>query len=164
MLLAGAFARGSNIGDHLGVAGRIYSVGYEGLTLDALVERLAGNRVTTVVDVRLNPISRRPGFSRNRLEAALNAAGIDYIHERTLGNPPENRESFRSGDGEHGRARMRSILANEASEALQRVVDLAANGRVAVLCVEREPHRCHREVIAAAAVEQNPAIEIIPMW
>jgi uncharacterized protein (DUF488 family) len=146
------------------VVGRIYSVGYEGLSLDALVERLAGNRVTTVVDVRLNPISRRPGFSRKRLETALHAAGIEYIHEKTLGNPPENRDSFRSGDGEDGRARMRAILANGASDALQRVVDLASNGRIAVLCVEREPQRCHRDVITAAVVEQNPAIEIIPMW
>lgn len=152
------------MGDDLGVAGRIYSVGYEGLTLDALVERLEGNRVTTVVDVRLNPISRRPGFSRKRLEAALNAAGIAYVHEKALGNPPENRDSFRSGDGEDGRARMRAILANGAGDALQRVVDLASGDRIAVLCVEREPHRCHRDVITTAAAEKNPAIEIIPMW
>lgn len=146
------------------MAGRIYSVGYEGLSIDALVERLAGNRVTIVVDVRLNPISRRPGFSRKRLEAALNEAGIEYVHEKTLGNPPENRDSFRSGDGQEGRERMRAILANGAGDALQRVIDLASNGRIAVLCVEREPHRCHRDVITAAAVEKNPAIEIIPMW
>jgi uncharacterized protein (DUF488 family) len=145
------------------VAGQIYSVGYEGLSLDSLVERLAANRLTTVVDVRLNPTSRRPGFSRKRLQAALNAAGISYVHEKALGNPPENRDSFRSGDGEAGRERMRSILACGASEALQRVVDLASNGRIALLCVEREPHRCHREVITAAAIEQNQAIEIIPI-
>jgi uncharacterized protein (DUF488 family) len=157
-------ARQPAVGNHLSVAGRIYSVGYERLSLGALVERLAGNRVTTVVDVRLNAISRRPGFSRKRLEAALNEAGIDSVHEKALGNPPENRDSFRSGDGEEGRDRMREILANGAGGALQRVVDLASNGRIAVLCVEREPHRCHRNVITAAAVEKNPAIEIIPMW
>lgn len=146
------------------MAGRIYSVGYEGLSLDVLVERLTGNRVTTVVDVRLNPISRRPGFSRKRLEGALSAAGIDYVHEKALGNPPENRDSFRSGDGEDGRERMLEILMNGAGDALQRIVDLASSGRIALLCVEREPHRCHRDVITDAAVEKNPAIEIIPMW
>jgi uncharacterized protein (DUF488 family) len=159
-----ALSQPSGVGDHLGVAGRIYSVGYEGLSLDALVDRLAGSRVTTVVDVRLNPISRRPGFSRKRLEAALNAAGIDYVHEKALGNPPENRDSFRSGDGADGRKRMREILANGARDALQRIVELASDGRIALLCVEREPHRCHRDVITDAAVEKNPAIEVIPMW
>ena len=157
-------SRRFEVGDHLGMAGRIYSVGYEGLSLDALVERLAADRVTTLIDARLNPISRRPGFSRTCLEAALDAAGIDYVHEKALGNPPENRASFRTGDGEDGRERMREILANGAGDALQRVVELASNARIAVLCVEREPRRCHRDVITDAAVERNPVIQVIPVW
>jgi uncharacterized protein (DUF488 family) len=143
------------------MSGRIYSVGYEGLTLEGLIDRLASANVTALVDVRLNASSRRPGFSKKRLSEALDAAGIDYIHERELGNPADNRDSFRTGDGTEGRARMRSILTNGASEALDRVIDLAAAQRIAVLCVEREQNRCHREVITGMAVERNPEIEVL---
>ncbi|HEX7134107.1 MAG TPA: DUF488 domain-containing protein [Iamia sp.] len=143
------------------MAGRIYSVGYEGMTLDGLVERLSGARVSVLVDVRLNPVSRKPGFSRRRLAEAMAAAGIEYIHEKELGNPPDNRDSFRTGTGEVGRARMREMLGNGAGEALDRVIGLAANQRIAVLCVERDRHRCHRDVITDMAVERNPEIEIL---
>ena len=143
------------------MAGRIYSVGYEGLTVDGLVERLAGSKVTTLVDVRLNAVSRRPGFSRRQLEAALSGAGIDYIHEKELGNPLDNRRSFQNGDATDGRKRMRAILLNGASEALQRLVDLASRERIAVLCLERDHDRCHRAVITEMVVERNASIDVL---
>jgi uncharacterized protein (DUF488 family) len=143
------------------MAGRIYSVGYEGLTVDGLVDRLAGSKVTTVVDVRLNPISRRPGFSRRQLEAALSGAGIEYIHEKELGNPLDNRHSFQNGDATDGRKRMRAILLNGASQALQRLVDLASKERTAVLCLERDHDRCHRAVIIEMVVERNATIDVL---
>lgn len=136
-------------------------MGYEGFTLDALVEQLTTAGVTVLVDIRLNPVSRRPGFSRRKLAEALSAAGITYVHEKPLGNPPDNRGAFRSGDSEAGRARMRSILSNGASEALDRVVALASEQRIAVLCVERDHTRCHRDVVVEMAVELNPAIEVL---
>lgn len=147
--------------DDLPVAGRIYSVGYEGFTLNALVERLATAAVTVLVDVRLNPVSRRPGFSRRKLDEALTAAGISYVHEKPLGNPSDNRDAFRNGDTEAGRARMRSILSKGAGEALDRVVALASEQRIAVLCVEWEHARCHRDVVIEMALERNPAIEVL---
>lgn len=150
-----------SLGDDLGVTGRIYSVGYEGMTLDALVARLSGARVAVLVDVRLNPVSRKPEFSKRRLTQALKDVGIEYVHEKELGNPQDNRDSFRSGDGEAGRSRMRSMLNNGAGEALTRLVDLASSQHVAVLCVERDHSRCHRDVITDMAVERNPGIEVL---
>lgn len=141
--------------------GRIYSVGYEGFTVEALVDRLAGAGVTTLIDVRLNAVSRRVGFSKRRLAEVLNEAGIAYVHEKELGNPQDNRDSFRAGDGGVGRGRMRAILSNGSSDALDRLVELAARERVAVLCVERERARCHRDVITEMAVERNSAIEVV---
>jgi uncharacterized protein (DUF488 family) len=145
------------------VAGRIYSIGYEGLEVDALAERLAQSKVTVLVDVRLNAISRRKGFSKKALTAALERAGIDYIHEPELGNPQDNRSSFREGDGSEGRERMRARLSNGSGAALRRLVDLARSDRVAVLCVERDRQRCHRDVITEMAQELEPSIEIVPV-
>lgn len=144
-------------------AGRIYSVGYERWTLPNLVEMLRQNRVTTVVDVRLTPASRRPGFSKKALVAALTRAGIEYVHEPELGNPRENREAFRSGDVRAGRERMLERLGNGSEGALRRLADLAHASRVAVLCVEREAARCHRSVVVEAAKGLRPDLEVIPV-
>lgn len=136
-------------------------MGYEGLTLSSLVDRLGAASVTTLVDVRLTPSSRRPGFSRKSLSTALEDAGITYVHEKALGNPPENRDSFRRGDGHEGRERMRAILEGGSREALDRLVDLARSERVAVLCVERERDRCHRQVITDMVQEADASIEVL---
>lgn len=56
---------------------------------------------------------------------------------------------------------MRSMLSNGAGAALDRVVILASRERIAVLCVEREHHRCHRDVITVMVTERNPDIEIL---
>jgi uncharacterized protein (DUF488 family) len=102
--------------------------------------------------------SRRPGFSKQRLRNALTAAGIAYVHERELGNPPDNRENFRTGDRELGRARMRARLENGSGEALRRLVDLSRTERVAVLCVERLAVSCHRQVVTEMACEIEPSL------
>ena len=93
--------------------------------------------VTLLVEVRWNPVSRKPGWSKRSLRAALEAAGIEYRHERALDNPPDHRVSFRRGDGDTGRPRMREILSNGSGPALRRLADDAAARRVAVPCVER---------------------------
>lgn len=143
------------------VSGRIYSVGYEGFDSDALVRRLTDAEISCLVDVRLNAASRRPGFSKKSLTARLGEAGITYVHERELGNPPENRDSFRTGDGIEGRRRMRQIIEDQARPALNRVADLARRERIAVLCVERDRHRCHRDVVTEMVQELDPAIEVL---
>jgi uncharacterized protein (DUF488 family) len=115
------------------------------------------------VDVRLNAVSRRRGYSRKALAAALGEAGIEYEHEPDLGNPPDNRDSFRRGDGDEGRRRMREILEDAGHPALLRLVDRARTDRVAVLCVERDRRRCHRDVITEVVTEIEPTIEVVPI-
>jgi uncharacterized protein (DUF488 family) len=131
------------------------------MTLRGLVDSLVGARVATLVDVRLTPSSRRPGFSRKALTTALGEAGIEYVHEAALGNPADNRDSFRKEDGLDGRRRMREILNNGSGPALHRLVERARSERVAVLCVERDRHRCHRQVITDMAQELAPEIDVL---
>jgi uncharacterized protein (DUF488 family) len=140
--------------------GRIYSVGYEGFDVEALAERLASSKVSIVVDVRLNPSSRKAGFSKKALSAALAHVGVAYEHSRELGNPVDNRDSFRRGDGEEGRRRMREMLENGSKDAVEGLAERARNGRIAVLCVERERSRCHRHVITEMVQEIEPTIEV----
>lgn len=140
--------------------GTIYSVGYEGFTLRGFTECMVQSHVEVVVDVRLNAVSRRPGFSKRALAEALGSAGIEYVHEPKLGNPSDNRQSFRAGDGEVGRRRIHEMLANGSGDALRRVAALALGRRIAILCVERDQARCHRGVIAEALSKLEPKLEL----
>jgi uncharacterized protein (DUF488 family) len=144
--------------------GRIYSVGYEGWKLRSLVQNLSQNRVGLLIDVRLNPVSRRPGFSKRQLSQALESAGIEYRHEPLLGNPADNRDAFRStATIERGRRRMKKRLENGSRVALEELVASAQNARIAVLCVERATDACHRAVILQAACELDPELTILPV-
>ena len=142
---------------------RIYSVGYEGFTQRGFIESMSQNSVDVVVDVRLNASSRKTGFSKRGLREALDQVGIDYVHEPKLGNPPDNRDSFRRGDGLEGRRRIEKMLANGSGEALQRIVDLARTKQIAVLCVERDEARCHRTVIIDAICGLEPELKVLPV-
>ena len=139
--------------------GRIYSVGYEGLTVAALVERLRQNRIEELVDVRASPYSRRPGFSKKRLAESLGAAGVAYRHEPLLGNAFRDVEDFAAAMD-----LMRNHLASgEPADAVARLVGLAEGRRIAVLCLESDQRRCHRQVVLEAALAREPALDILPL-
>lgn len=126
----------------------LVSIGYEGRSLDELLEVLAEHHVDVVADVRLTPMSRKPGLSKTKLAAALAGQGVDYVHLRLLGNPKENREPFWTGEVASGVARYRELLGEPAvSVAIDDLVTLASGQRVAVLCFERDHGRCHRQVV-----------------
>src|ERR1700712_4712540 len=76
----------------------IIGIGYEGQQVEDLVAGLKKWNVTVLVDVRLNPISRKRGFSRKGLTEALALHGVEYLHRPALGNPKENRAAY-SEDG-----------------------------------------------------------------
>ena len=142
------------------VTGRIYSVGYEGLTVAGLVERLQQSRIEELVDVRANPFSRRPGFSKKKLSESLTAAGITYRHEADLGNAFRDEEDF-----DKAMDLMRAHLATgEPAEAVARLVALADGRRIAVLCLENDQRRCHRQIVLEAALARGPSLEILPLF
>jgi uncharacterized protein (DUF488 family) len=152
-----AYRRARYVGN---VAGRIYSVGYEGLTVAGLVERLQQSRIEELVDVRANPFSRRPGFSKKKLSESLVAGGIGYRHEPLLGNAFRDVEDFAAAMN-----LMRDHLAaGEPAEAVERLVKLADGRRIAVLCLENDQNRCHRQVVLEAASAREPELEILPLY
>jgi transcriptional regulator with XRE-family HTH domain len=135
----------------------IVSIGYEGRTIDSFVEELLAAGVTTVADVRMTPISRKPGFSKTRLNAALTDAGIAYVHLRSLGNPKSNREPFWNGRAAEGQAVFRELInAEEPTAAIAHLTDLAGEQVVAVLCFENEHANCHRQVVIDEVTRQQP--------
>lgn len=126
----------------------LVSIGYEGRTALELLQELQRLQVAVLVDVRLTPISRKPGLSKTRLGEALRAFGIDYCHLPALGNPKDNREPFWTGDVSLGCIRFSELLTRpQATSAMDQLEAYARDCLTAVLCFEREHERCHRQVI-----------------
>lgn len=138
----------------------LYSVGYEGRTVDQFIQALVAAGVDVLYDVRLNPVSRKPGFSKNKLRDALEAAGVDYVHEPLLGNPPDNRDAFRNGNVEQGRARFQQRLNNGSRDALDKLTKDTRQRIIALLCVEKDADRCHRKVITEAVQDTRPELMV----
>jgi len=128
----------------------LFTIGYEQSTSRRLLESLRAARVDVVVDTRAVAASRRPGFSKRQLAAALDAQGIGYIHLRGLGTPKEGRLAARAGKADVMlRIYEKHLATPHAKEQLDELVALARTGRrLCLLCYERDPHVCHRRRIA----------------
>ena len=139
----------------------ILSVGYEGRTLGGLLSQLVSEGVQTLVDVRLTPISRKPGLSQSKLSVALHEVGITYRHMPALGNPRENREPFWRGDVAWGAQVFRRLLEEaQSASALAEVGTLSEEHLVALLCYERQQARCHRQVIVDEVVRNRTSLAV----
>jgi uncharacterized protein (DUF488 family) len=141
----------------------IFTIGYEQATQAAVVAALRGAGVEVLADVRYLPLSRRPGFSKSSLMAAVEEAGIEYRHLRDLGTPAEGRAAARRGD----HATLTRVYAGqlELPEALKQMAELRALAeakRVCLLCYERDATVCHRSLLFDALLGDFERIDLEP--
>lgn len=140
---------------------QISTIGYEGATQADFVARLLQAGVTLLADVRAVPLSRRPGFSKNVLAAALREAGIDYVGFKTLGTPPDGREAARKGrHAELSRIYGAQLDLPEAQLAAQQLIDMAQERPTALLCFERDPACCHRTLLVESVMPDADVIHL----
>jgi len=140
---------------------RIFTIGYEGTTVAEFIATLKRAGVERVIDVRALPLSRRPGFSKTALGAALGEAGIEYVHLKALGTPAEGRAAARAGR----HADLERIYAGqlELPEAIGQSAQMLALARErpsALLCMEREPARCHRTLLIEAVAPDAEVVDL----
>ncbi|HVE00321.1 MAG TPA: DUF488 domain-containing protein [Sphingomicrobium sp.] len=140
---------------------RVFTIGYEGSTVSEFIAALESAGVERVIDVRALPLSRRPGFSKSLLKAALEEAGIEYVHLKALGTPAEGRAAARAGRHED----LKRIYAGqlELPEAIAQsaqMLDLAAERPSALLCMEREPAQCHRTLLLDAVAPDADVVHL----
>jgi len=141
----------------------IFTIGYEQATQAAVLAALRRAGVEVLVDIRYLPLSRRPGFSKNSLKAAVEEAGIGYRHFRDLGTPAEGRAAARRGD-HAGLARSYSGQL-ELPEALKQMAEpraLAETRRVCLLCYERDAAVCHRSLLFDALFGDFARVDLEP--
>jgi len=127
---------------------RIFTIGYEASTQPDLIAALKASGVERLIDVRAVPLSRKPGFSKNILANGLAEAGIEYVHLKALGTPPEGREAARKGrHAELERIYAGQLELPEAIVAAAQMLELAIEKPSALLCFERDPAGCHRTLL-----------------
>ena len=127
----------------------LYTIGYEKARLADVVAALSSAGVATLIDVRDRPISRRPGFSKRQLAAALEEAGIRYVGLRALGTPPEGREAGRRREWDRFWSIVEGRLASaEAELAFAEAAETVMAGPSCLLCYEADWQHCHRRRVA----------------
>jgi uncharacterized protein (DUF488 family) len=140
---------------------KLFTIGYEQTPPLAVYDALEKAGVKLLVDVRAVTSSRRPGFSKNQLAAALDERGISYLHLRGLGTPKEGRLAARSGDIKTLQkiysAHLKKPEAREEMDELAALVMKA--GPVCLLCYERDHTNCHRTFIAEI-IEKRDGVKI----
>ena len=140
---------------------RIFTIGYEGTTVSDFLAALEKAKVERVIDVRALPLSRRPGFSKSPLKAALEEEGIEYFHLKALGTPSEGRTAARAGrDQDLKRIYAGQLELPEAIAQAAQMIELAREKPSALLCMEREPAHCHRTLLLEAVASDAKVVHL----
>jgi uncharacterized protein (DUF488 family) len=128
----------------------VYTVGYEGIMVDALLDLLLRNGIRQLVDVRCNPIARRYGFHKATLCRLCNDVGIEYVHFASLGIPSAWRASL-SDQSSYDRLfeRYTSEILPKQRAAIECVAKLIVEKPCALMCMEADHHSCHRSRLGA---------------
>ena len=131
----------------------ILTIGHSTRTLDEFIRLLQAHGVSRVVDVRTVPRSRHnPQFNKASLPRALKKAGLGYVHLPGLGGLRQaKRDSLNVGwRNASFRGFADYMQTPEFEESLEELIQLATEDRIALMCAEAVPWRCHRSLIADA--------------
>src|SRR4051812_39762936 len=146
-----------------GGAMRIFTIGYEATTVADFLAALQKAGVKRVIDIRALPLSRRPGFSKSALKAALEQAGIEYVHLKALGTPAEGRAAARAGRyADLERIYAGQLELPEAIGQSGQMLALVEEKPSALLCMERDPAHCHRTLLLGAVAGDAEVVHLFP--
>jgi uncharacterized protein (DUF488 family) len=128
----------------------LFTVGYEGVSLEEYINNLIRNDVKLLVDVRRNPLSMKYGFSKSLLKKFCESVGIDYIHIPEVGIESEQRREL---NNQHDYDQLFILYKKEnlkvtgASQA--KIFELLIlKKRIALTCFEADICKCHRKPLA----------------
>jgi len=142
----------------------VLTVGHSTRPLAEFIALLASHSVSRLIDVRTVPRSRHnPQFNRDTLPAALEVSGVRYAHVAGLGgfrhtHPGSLNMGWRNASF---RGFADYMQTPEFAENLAGVIEEAARERIALMCAEAVPWRCHRSLIADALVVHGVRAEEI---
>lgn len=142
----------------------VLTIGHSTHPIDEFVEILKAHGVDTVADIRTVPRSRHnPQFDRAVLPGLLADAGLDYVYIQELGGLRKGAKDSPNGGWRNAsfRGYADHMQTPEFLAGLQKLIDLAGERRVAIMCAEAVPWRCHRSLVGDALLVRGIAVEDI---
>lgn len=136
----------------------LFTIGYEGISLEKYLLTLIHNNVKLLADVRKNPLSMKFGFSKTLLKRYCNSLDIKYVHIPEVGISSDRRRELKTqADYDKLFVHYRQSTLNETSSSQERIFEfLKKHKRIALTCFEAEPCQCHRSHLAAS-ISRLPA-------
>ena len=132
----------------------VYTVGYEGKSVDGFFNHLLASGISAIVDVRANPISRKYGFARKSMSDIASKLQIDYHHIPELGIESGRRVNL--SDYESYQRLLDSYemeMLPGRGPVIEKAVELLKQRPSAFLCMERDVSCCHRSRLAKVAAD-----------
>lgn len=129
---------------------QLFTIGYEGRSLEKYINILLMNDVHTLCDVRKNAYSQKYGFSKSQLEKACTGVGIKYIHIPQLGIESRQRQDLKTQkdyDILFESYEQSTLIKNwDYLLYVRELID--EEKRVALTCFEENQKQCHRGRVA----------------
>jgi uncharacterized protein (DUF488 family) len=129
-----------------GRASTLYTLGYQGLSIDAFLALIIKTGIQNIIDVRYNGISRKYGFSKSTLQKRCSDVNLKYYELPELGIPSNIRHQH-SDKKTLWNIYTQDIIANSPN-SMKRVVDIIKQQASVLMCFEKNPYDCHRHVLA----------------
>jgi uncharacterized protein (DUF488 family) len=133
----------------------LYTIGYEGISLEAYLNKLIKNDVKVLVDVRNNPLSQKFGFSKSQLMRYCEGLAIEYIHFAEVGIQSEYRQELKvqSDYDNLFKSYKKKTLPNTITTQEKILALLKEKKRIALTCFEANICQCHRKYLAEAITQ-----------
>jgi uncharacterized protein (DUF488 family) len=145
--------------------GAIFTVGHSTLPIERFMGMLHIYGIERLVDIRTIPRSRRnPQFNDTALAGSLGAQDGEYVHIQALGGLRHARKDSPNTGWRNGGFRGYADYMQTAAfqDALEALIHMSGPKRMAIMCAEAVPWRCHRSLVAdALSVRGVPVIEIL---
>jgi hypothetical protein len=137
----------------------LFTIGYEGISLEEYLNRLIKNDVKVLVDVRSNPLSMKFGFSKTQLKNFCSSLGIEYLHIPEVGIQSNQRKELNSqSDYDKLFEIYKKTNLKETTTYQVRILNLLKQKRrIALTCFEENICQCHRKHLAEAIAD-------LPEW
>jgi uncharacterized protein (DUF488 family) len=128
----------------------LFTIGYEGISLEQYINKLIVNDIKVLCDVRKNPMSMKFGFSKSQLIKACNGVGIEYVHIPEVGIENDKRQALNTqADYDKLFVYYKNNILSAEIDKQSEIFELLKNKkRIALTCFEANICQCHRKHLA----------------
>ena len=125
----------------------IFTIGYQGRSIDEFLRILVKEKTHTLVDIRYNPWSMKYGFTKYTLKTLSEKLDIEYQHIPELGIPKDMRQNLNTKKDYDELFKKYEQHLKKQLLKIQNLKHQAETKRLALMCFEKDPAFCHRHIL-----------------